>query len=392
MNSNELARTLEELSALRSAPEPIASLYLDTRWADERQRERVRVFVRERVKADRARYADSPAHEAVRRTLARVEEFALALCGRATGEADRGAAVFACESLGLWRPLGFRRPFENALCLDSRPHLLQLARLADGVEPAIVAVVHADGAQLYEVALGAIVTEAAIEGPIPRVHREREARSARHLEVQVRRLWRAAVDELARLFDAAPTSHVVLVGTSEVAAAFERELPERVRAAVRACLPGARVRRGGSAHGEVIAQAARVVEEEERRSETRRVDEAVDRALQGGGLAVLGPEDVVLAANERRVRRLVIEEDFGRAGWRCQSCDAIGITHSERCPYCEGILVTVLELEEELVARVLAEDGEIEVVAHSPRLHSYDGVAALLRQARGAGATPPAPA
>jgi hypothetical protein len=42
--------TLTELARLRSGSEPIVTLYLDIRWSDERQRERVRLFVQDRVK------------------------------------------------------------------------------------------------------------------------------------------------------------------------------------------------------------------------------------------------------------------------------------------------------------------------------------------------------
>jgi peptide subunit release factor 1 (eRF1) len=119
--------------------------------------------------------------------------------------------------------------------------------------------------------------------------------------------------------------------------------------------------------------------EHERAAEAKQVERAVGEALRGG-LAVLGPEDVVLAVNERRVRRLILEEDFERSGWRCRNCAALGATHEEVCSFCQGPLARVDALGEELVGRVLAEDGEVEVVAHTNRLHSYGRVAALLRQ------------
>lgn len=42
--------TLFELAHLRSTDEPIVSLYLDVRWRDDHQRERVRMFVSEGVR------------------------------------------------------------------------------------------------------------------------------------------------------------------------------------------------------------------------------------------------------------------------------------------------------------------------------------------------------
>lgn len=53
------------------------------------------------------------------------------------------------------------------------------------------------------------------------------------------------------------------------------------------------------------------------------------------------------------------------------------------------------DLGDALVARTLAEGGEVEIVAHATRLHGYRGVGAFLRQTAATGlrgATPPRPA
>ena len=58
--------------------------------------------------------------------------------------------------------------------------------------------------------------------------------------------------------------------------------------------------------------ASKAVLEHEKDQEARTVDAVVGEALRGG-LAVMGPDDVVLALNERRVHRLVVEADFARS-------------------------------------------------------------------------------
>jgi peptide subunit release factor 1 (eRF1) len=125
------------------------------------------------------------------------------------------------------------------------------------------------------------------------------------------------------------------------------------------------------------------IAEQERRQEEELVESVIGQAL-AGGMAVLGVDDVVLAVNERRVHRLVLEEDFEGTGWLCRNCDAIGVTHTDRCAYCAGDLAWVKELGEELASRVMADDGEVEVVPRHRRLHAYRGIAATLRQASAA--------
>jgi len=97
-----------------------------------------------------------------------------------------------------------------------------------------------------------------------------------------------------------------------------------------------------------------------------------------------------MALNEGRVHRLVLEEDFARVGWRCTHCDALGskVLGAEACPYCGGALSAVGHLGEALVARTLGEGGEVQIVAHTNKLHGYRSVGAFLRQASPSGQGP----
>lgn len=398
----ELDGILRDLARLKSSSEPIVSVYLDLRWSDEKQRERVRLFVQEKARHALGHYLpESPGRLALARTLARVKEFVAGLATQAGDTDRRGIALFACEGMGLFRPHLFRRPFENELCLDAIPHLVQLARFADEYEPAIVVVPNQGGADLYQVSLGDLAVEARLRGFVPRRENdefnpgaakpgrqfERLQKDERHQEAFIQKNRRAAAAEATALFDRSPGSKVVLVGPSEVVAAFERELPERVRARIIAKLPRPRewdsadgIRRAG-----VIAGVSQAIERHEREADAGAVDALVGEALRGG-VAVVGPEDVVLALNEGRIHRLVIEQDFHRAGWRCEVCGALGMTEDdERCPWCAGELHTTGDLGEALVARTLREGGEVEVVAHTNKLHSYRGIGAFLRQSGATG-------
>ena len=54
MSETDVRVVLSELATVRSSGEPIASLYLDTRWRDPRAREESQLFVRERIQAEPA--------------------------------------------------------------------------------------------------------------------------------------------------------------------------------------------------------------------------------------------------------------------------------------------------------------------------------------------------
>lgn len=407
----DLAAILPELARLRSGSEPIVSVYLDVRWKDEQQRERVRGVVREAARSILGHYAPgAPGKPALARTLDRIQAFVEELAAQ-TYEVDRdGLALFACEGRSLWRPLFFARAFADELCADGIPHLCQLARLADEERPAIVVVPSQEGADLFEVRLGEVDGEASVKALPPRGSAEketagtgqpgreleREARNERREEAWSRKARQAAAAEVTALFDRAEGARLVLVGTAQMTAAFARELPERVQAAIVARVP--RSPELGSANG-IRRAGIRALAQEVSRGALdggdRDVQAVVGEALRGGN-GVVGPEDVVLAVNEGRVNALVVEEDFERHGYQCDNCGALGsnVESAEICPFCAGDLRAVQNLREALVARTLAAGGRVEVVPRSIKLHSYRGVAAFLRQTTPSGlrgASPPWP-
>jgi peptide subunit release factor 1 (eRF1) len=417
----DLETTLAELARLRSGSEPIVSLYLDVRWDDEQQRDRVRLYVQEAVRNALGHYPEgAPGRDALERTLGRAREWVAGLTSQAIEAERQGAALFACEALGLWRPLPFSRPFENALATDAIPHLKQLARLGENARPVLVVAPDREGVDLFAVRHGEVELEETVraeepghprgdrgrfepgatrlvanEGPTSRY--ERQDKDARHDENVTRRHRKAAAAELTALLDRRRDGFVVLVGPARTLAAFERDLPERVQRRIVARVPRPRGWRSGDGvrRDAVVAAATEGAREAARARAGRGVDALVGEALRGG-VAVVGPEDVVLATNEGRVHALVLEEDFRRAGWRCDNCEALGAKagSAETCPYCGGDLRVVRDLGEALVARTVAVGGAVEVLPHDRRLHGYRGIGAFLRQTAPTGlrgASPPWP-
>ena len=406
---NDLERALVELSRVRSLHEPVVSLYLDVHWGEVQRREQALLFVREASRRVLGHtLPDGAGMPGLRSTLARIEERVGTLTRSEVPAEERGLALFACEERRLWREVRTGSPLHDALETDGFPHLLQLARLRGEGAPAVVVVTSARGAEVYRMELGALALEETLTGVGPHEddvkqnagtgkpgrNYEREAKDERHEENVERRNRQVAAREAAALFDAEPRSAVVLVGTAGNVAALERELPERVRARVVARFPRPRAweKEGGGRRVGVTARAGTALAGAEEREEHALVDHLVGEALRGG-LAVLGPADVVSAVNQRRVHQLVLAEDLHGNGWACDGCDAMGSNaeDAEQCPYCGGEVHVLLSLAEALVARTLSEGGEVAVVAPERKLASYRGVGAFLRQAaasgvRGAGA------
>lgn len=373
---------LHELAGLRCDRDPIVSVYLNTRWSDEHQRDRMRLFVQDRLRWARSQGFDGANGEALEKSLARIERYTEDLFRQAVDVDANGVAIFACDGLGLFRTMTFGQPFKEQFSLGDSPHLLQLARHADDYESVIVAVVDGGGARVFETALGEVIGDSTIEHQAPSRHKMggwSQLHFQRHVRRQIERNHKEAAEHVTFLFDEDPSSHVILVGPARVLATFETVLPQRVCDKIMCRLHNPRDRGPyeGKVRDEVMAQVVDELLEHERKLEERDVDTVVGEAMRGG-LAVLGPQDVILAANEGRIHRLLIEDGYSQTGWRCKNCNAIGMAASASCGYC-GQEVTTVELGEELARRVIENDGEIDVLDRRARLHHYHGIGALLR-------------
>jgi peptide subunit release factor 1 (eRF1) len=385
LGSAPIGALLRDLSTRRSTADPVISLYLDCRWADEHQRDRVRIFVEENLSQLREDYQGSPHADAVERSATTIGRYVDDLRRQAVDEAAGGVALFVCDSLGLSLRFTFRQPFRNEFAADDIPHLLPLARLAEDFEPVIVAVVSAHGARILEMSVGSLVIEERLSRPGARRHRAggwSQRHWARHIGHQIQRNHREAADHVTFLFDeTGGRAHLVIAGPDREGHAFQRFLPERVLGKLLATIPNSREGGGPSESGEIredlvsrVAARLAVWEEE---SERRLIDSVVGEAL-ANGLAVVGPDEVILAANERRIHELVLDANFKAGGWRCRTCDALGLRTTIACGFCGSEVTLLDDLQEELVRRVLSADGNVEVVSE-PGLAHYHGIGAVLR-------------
>ena len=371
-------RRLAEIPA--DAARPVASLYLDTRWTDEQQRERVRLFVHDRCRDELARLGRGNADRGARETIERVEARVADLVDRPDDHA--GFALFASAPRGLWDELPSRLPFEASFTFGPEPQILPLAGIADLRDPIVVAVVDRRNASIYQTALGELVSRVELAFEYPGTHRRNDWFHGHRFYRLVGRQRRQNKLDAARAVvegcQRAPHARLVLAGPAEQVGALRAQLPERLRERLLPDLPDPH----DTPESETLRLALDSLARLERQEVSRRAERAVDMALMGG-MAVLGPADVTLAVQEGRVHALFLDRGLAIPGWHCKSCDAIGTRAEAGCPYCGGPTET-LDLAGELARRVLREAGEIHVLDAGVRFEHFSGIAATLRPRPGA--------
>src|SRR5262245_56496695 len=110
----EITKELRELARFSAGALPVVSLYLDTQWRDQHQRERVATFVTRHVRQAHALLFDAdPARVSLEQDLARITQWEAECLHGMAGSHMPGVALFACAAAGLWVEFPSPVPFED---------------------------------------------------------------------------------------------------------------------------------------------------------------------------------------------------------------------------------------------------------------------------------------
>jgi hypothetical protein len=369
------AAKLHELAQVEPGAGPVISVYLDTRWTDEHQRERVRVF----CKNERRKVAAMAAGQ-LAADLAWIEDQAGRLVALELHPEATGVALFASEARGLRSIIPLAAVVTDTFTVADVPRLRPLVDALAAAPRGVVLFV--DGARARFVPFGD-------EGPGDEVtlehtdvvgHHRRggwamllQSRYQRHIHVHRARHFDAVAAVLADVVAAHPA--VVLAGESRNLAVFQDLLPPSLAGRVAGTIAAT-----GHEPASVLAREARALI---RHAHGSAQDATLDTVLvdaEAGGRGAAGVDTVVEAVNRSTVDRLYLLRPFEEAGWACSRCGALQRGEGKACRWCSGETSPV-ELGEAMVHRVLVAGGTVESVALHAGLARAGGVAALRRYA-----------
>lgn len=365
---------LQALARIGQAPGPVVSVYLNTRWADEHQRERVRVFLKQELRKARAGATDP----ALAADLDWVEREAAALVDQAAVPEADGVALFACQALGLREVLPVRVPFEDAFVVGPAPHLRPLAAVLDAIPATLIVFVDSESARLIPLGPHGPGEELTLAHDVPGHHRKggwaalAQSRYQRHIQAHREQHFDAVAEALGRLVEGDGVERLVLAGETRGVAVFRPHLPARLAERVVGTIPAARYEPASALAARATELIGRIDAEE-----ARATVEAVLTEAAKGGRAVAGLEETLDAVGRGAVHRLFLLRTFREDGRACGSCGALQRTAGP-CRLC-GQPTQPRELGEALVDRVLATGGRVDMLDGHEGLARVGGVAARLR-------------
>ena len=342
---------MRRLAGATSTEAPILSLYIDVRPEahGERPGERSELtVVRDRLNA----IADTlephtDARESFDADRRRIEQL---LESEDLNETD-GVAVFACERIGLWEPIGSNTEFETQVSAGPTADLFQLARLLDESISAVVAVVDTNTCRLFVTRRGDLLEREGPDEP-PDEHKRTDvggwsqARYQRHVDMQDKRFAKEAALAIERLVQRERAQHVILAGEERAISVLDGELPETVRPLVDH-VAHIQMRSSTDDVRDEIRPILSALEDAEGK-------DVADRAIAGrqaGDLGVTGIDATMAALEAGQVDELVIDETA---------------TIDE-------------DFRAELIRQASLTDARVEVVREHAGLLRHEGVGATLR-------------
>lgn len=375
MEAGPLRARLAQLARIARAPAPVVSVYLNTRWADEHQRHRVRVFLTDEIRQARAA-GGAPALAADLDWIAQQGEMLIAQAQHADAH---GVVLFACGALGLREALPVRVAVENLFVIAEAPYLRRLVELLEDTPSTLVVFVDGESARLIQLSPDGVGREVTLASEVPGHHRQggwqliAQSRYQRHIQAHRAQHFDAVAVAVTDLVDEHGVERIVLVGEPRAGAVFQKHLAGRVALLVAGTVAGAR----HEASGLFVERARALLGLTEGDADAAAVDAALTEAAKGGRAAA-GVAAVSDAAGRGAVHRLYLLKAFRAPGRQCGGCGALQAGTGPQCLVCAAATKEV-ELGEALVQRVLATGGSVETIAIHAGLGRAGGLAALLR-------------
>ncbi len=375
MASGRLAERAAELARVTRAPSPVVSVYLNTLWSDEHQRDRVRVFLTEEIR--KARAAGGPA--ALLADLDWVAEQGEALIAQTQYPDAHGVIFFACGPLGLREVLPVRVAVDDLFVVADAPHVRRLVELLEATPSTLVVFVDGESARLIQLRPDGAGPEVTLASEVPGRHRQggwqliAQSRYQRHIQAHRAQHFDAVAGAVASLVDEHGVERIVLAGEIRAVAVVQKHLEGRVARLVAGTVAGARHEPSSA----FVARARALLGLKAGAAEASAVDAVLTEAAKGGRAAA-GLDAVIDAAERGAVHRLYLLKAFKERGRRCDGCGALQSGRGAACRVC-GAVTKEIELGEALVQRVLASGGSVEAVTVHAELGRAGGVAARLR-------------
>jgi peptide chain release factor subunit 1 len=284
--------------------------------------------------------------------------------------------IFACHILDVFQTIPLSEHVEDIIYIDSVPFIRPLAELC--AEHATAAVVVADNkkARIFVVSMAETGSEEVIKGNVKnhvKVGGWSQQRYERRRDNELHKYALEIVEALAKIGSAEEINHILLVGSKETLRAIHENMPHELRAKV--VEKAIDLSKGDSSINKDILDLF----QEEALTTGLEQWEKIRTEYLRGGLAVIGPEDVLSMAKAQRIEHTVVDRTLQLPGMRCRNCDNLNMGLVKSCLTCGSQSLYEVDVFNAFLDMVYQSGGTAHFTEPIPTLTDSGGIAAHLR-------------
>ncbi|MGB9693432.1 MAG: Vms1/Ankzf1 family peptidyl-tRNA hydrolase, partial [Fervidobacterium sp.] len=338
---------------------PFVTIYLNTKWSDEQQRERIRLFIKNQLKKAYDQLQNKEVwQKQFLEDQKQIEKYVEGIVRQNYEEGVNGVAIFSQSAKKTFLTYPSIIPFENEFFVSEAPIIKPITKLSSQYQNTLVVMVETDSAKLLEISLEGRVEEISIESYVPGRHDQggwAQMRYQRHIKYHMDRHHSEVANHLTTLFDSGKWKRIVLIGQDRIIANFKNFIPERVKQQIVDNFS----MDFSQSRSEILERVFRRLIEKDKDEINHQVKELMEKAYKRG-MANFGLNGTLEAINAGQVHTLYLLTSFALAGAKCLKCGALLSTYRSGltiCPLCKGEIKEV-DLAEEMIKSVLRQDGD----------------------------------
>ena len=284
--------------------------------------------------------------------------------------------AFVCWLIDFCEVYTLPVPVPNFARIDSSPFIRPLAELQDEYENYAVVVADNTMAKVYLVSSNIAKDDVSIKGNIKnsvKVGGWSQQRYKRRRDKQLHHYAKDIASELLELDKTNSFNRVLMVGSKEtlrsIRAAFPSQIAKKAIADKAIDL--------GKPEDFIESELCKLFAQQEIESE-QSLWSSIRNEFLRNGLAVMGLEDVLQAAEQGRIEKALVDRGYKPSGIRCRSCEHLQIKPAP-CTKCDSKDCFEVGLVNELVEILARTSAEIDFCDTIPELQEAGSIGALLR-------------
>ena len=284
--------------------------------------------------------------------------------------------IFSCRVLDVFRAIPLSVHVEDLVRIDSSPFIRPLAELMDEHATAAVVVADSKKARIFLVSMAGTGSEEVIRGNIKnhvKVGGWSQQRYERRRDNELHKYAREIVEALEKIGSSEEIDHILMVGSKETLRAVHENMPRDLRDKV--VEKAIDLSKGDPSINKDIMELFR---EEELTTGLDHWEHIRAEYLQGG-LAIIGPEEVLHMAKAQRIEHVVVDRTLQAPGVRCRNCHDLNVGMATSCLTCGSQSLFEVEVFNEILDMVYLSGGAAYFTNPIHTLTDAGGIAAHLR-------------